>query len=159
MAVITAALFIALGCGAARPDEEPPLSADFSLPPGEVWTRFMWESFAASPSTLLLMPCTLRRSPGGPQQVMAWSIWEQSSRWTSHSKLTLTFLDQTPGAAPTTVSNPAAWGCSTAGNRLSPPKISFLEQPMLVFSLVTSFSCCLELVGQQHRSAEGKELL
>lgn len=59
IAVTTAALFIALGCDGVRAGEELPLSADFSLPLGESWTRFMWESLTASPSTLLLMPCTL----------------------------------------------------------------------------------------------------
>lgn len=43
--------FIALGCDGMRPGEELPLSANVSLPSGEIWTRFMWERFAASPST------------------------------------------------------------------------------------------------------------
>lgn len=51
IAVITAALFIALRCNGMRPGEELPFSANVSLPSREIWTRFMWERFAASPST------------------------------------------------------------------------------------------------------------
>lgn len=49
--VITAALFIAPGCDGTRAAKGLPLSADVSLPSREIWTRFMWERFAASPST------------------------------------------------------------------------------------------------------------
>jgi len=157
IAVITAALFIALGCDGVRPGEELPLSANFSLPPGESWAGFVWESLAASP--LLSMPCTLWRSPGGPEQDVAWTSWEQSSGWTSHSKLTWGFLDPTPGEAPTFAGNTVAWGC-----------LSYVKQAVPSQNLIsgTSSACLLTghqlllllgAVGRWQKSAEANQVL
>lgn len=103
---------------------------------------------------LLLTPHMLPRSPGGRGQDMVRSSWEQSSRWTSNSKLTSSVLD------PVTSMGNSSTGLLLLHEAGCPlPRISFVEQPMLVFLPSTSFPCCFELVGQQHRSAEASQLV